>query len=135
MISSTSGAMQAIGIGVSDMKKSVDFYTRALGMKEMQTFDLPHMLEIIVGYESRGSCAIALMHYTDGSNPNYKNNPVKLVMYTDDPKALAANIKACGYEVTREPEPIELPGGVSLVVGFALDPDGYTIEILQRPAS
>ena len=44
----------AFGIGVADMARSVDFYTRVLGLKAMQTFDLPDMDEVIVGRESGG---------------------------------------------------------------------------------
>jgi lactoylglutathione lyase len=119
----------ATGIGVSDLKRSTDFYTRVLGMKVMQTFKLEHMEEVVLTHEGRN--AIVLMHFTDGSNPNYKNLPVKLVFYVSDPKAAAALVREAGYEVTREPEP--LPSFGNAVVGLAKDPDGYVVELLQAP--
>ncbi len=44
----------AVGIGVSDLARSADFYTRVLGMKVITTFKLDDMDEIVVGFEGRG---------------------------------------------------------------------------------
>lgn len=119
----------ATGIGVSNLARSVDFYTRVLGMKQLQTFKLDYMDEVVVAHEGR--TAVVLMHYTDGSARNYKDNPIKLVFYVTDPKAVAERIRADGLEITREPTPIETLGGA--IVGLAKDPDGYVIELLQAP--
>jgi lactoylglutathione lyase len=120
----------ATGIGVSDLKRSAAFYSRALGMQQLQTFKLDYMDEIVLGHEGRN--AVVLMHYTDGSNPNYRNLPVKLVFYVSDPKAVAARIRAEGCEIIREPAPVPTLGGT--IVGLAKDPDGYVVELLQAPA-
>jgi len=120
----------AVGIGVSDLARSADFYTRVLGMKVITTFKLDYMDEIVVGFEGRGS-ALVLMHWTDGSVRNYANNPIKIVLYVPDPTAAAEAIRADGLEIVREPTPIAALGGA--VVGFAKDPDGYLVELLQRP--
>ena len=122
--------MGAVGIGVSDLARSADFYTRVLGMKVITTFKLDYMDEIVVGFEGRGS-ALVLMHWTDGSVRNYRDNPIKIVLYVPDPKAAAEAIRADGLEIVREPTPIASLGGA--VVGFAKDPDGYLVELLQRP--
>jgi lactoylglutathione lyase len=123
--------LTAVGIGVSDLDRSTDFYNRVLGMKVMQTFKLDYMDEIMLAHEGRN--AVVLMHYTDGSARNYKDNPVKLVFYVTDPSAIAARIRADGLEITREPAPIESLGGA--VVGLAKDPDGYVIELIEAPAA
>ncbi len=119
----------AVGIGVSDMDRSVDFYTRVLGMQKTQTFKLDYMDEVVVAHEGR--TAVVLMHYTDGSARNYKDNPVKLVFYVTDPKAVSDRIRAEGLEIIREPTPIETLSGA--IVGLAKDPDGYVVELLQAP--
>jgi lactoylglutathione lyase len=121
----------ATGIGVSDLKRSSDFYVRVLGMQAVQTFKLEHMEEIVLTHEGRN--AVVLMHYTDGSNPNYKNLPVKLVFYVSDPKSVAARVREAGYEVTRDPAPV--PSFGNAIVGLAKDPDGYVIELLEAPAA
>lgn len=127
----TTAYIGAVGIGVSDLARSADFYTRVLGMKVITTFKLDYMDEIVVGFEGRGS-ALVLMHWTDGSVRNYANNPIKIVLYVPDPTAAADAIRADGLEIVREPTPIASLGGA--VVGFARDPDGYLVELLQRPA-
>ncbi|MFI4934160.1 MAG: VOC family protein [Caulobacterales bacterium] len=123
--------LTAVGIGVSDLKTSADFYSRVLGMKQLQVFKLDYMEEIMLAHEGRN--AVVLMHYTDGSVRNYRDNPVKLVFYVVDPVGLTERIRAEGLEITREPAPIETMGGA--VIALAKDPDGYTIELIQAPAT
>jgi len=120
----------AVGIGVSDLKRSIDFYTRVIGMTKLQRFTLPHMDEMVVGFEGRRGSAIVLMHWTDGSEPSYRDLPIKIVLYVPDPPAVADAIRAEGLEIVREPTPIPELGDA--VVGLAKDPDGYVIELLQR---
>ncbi|HEY1752538.1 MAG TPA: VOC family protein [Caulobacteraceae bacterium] len=121
--------LTAVGIGVADLERSEAFYRDVLGMKRTGEFKVDYMDEVMLAHEGRS--AVVLMHYTDGSARNYRDNPVKLVFYVTDPAALAARIKADGLEVTREPAPIESLGGS--VVCLAKDPDGYVIELIQRP--
>ncbi|HUZ12184.1 MAG TPA: VOC family protein [Caulobacteraceae bacterium] len=123
--------LTAVGIGVSDLERSQTFYRDVLGMKVTQTFRLDYMDEIVLAHEGRN--AVVLMHYTDGSVRNYRDNPVKLVFYVVDPAAVAERIRAAGLEVTREATPIESLGGA--VVALAKDPDGYVIELIKAPAA
>ncbi len=121
--------LAAVGIGVADMVRSEDFYTRVLGMQVQQRIELPHLREVIVGFEGRTS--VVLMHWLDGSNPNYRNNPVKLVFYVPDAKAVIEAIRADGLEITREAEPLADFG--NMIIGLGLDPDGYVVEFIQTP--
>lgn len=127
-----SSTLGAIGIGVRDLQRSAEFYTRVLGMKQLQTFKLPHMDEIVLGLEGTRSSAIVLMHWTDGTERHYGNNAIKLVFYVSDPSAVAQRFRDEGLEVVREPAPV--PGLGNAVVGFAKDPDGYLVELLQATA-
>jgi lactoylglutathione lyase len=130
MSGATLGAtLGAIGIGVRDLARSADFYMRVLGMKQLQTFKLPYMDEIVLGLEGSRGSAIVLMHWTDGSERLYGSNGIKLVFYVPDPKAVAQRFRDEGLEVVREPAPV--PGLGNAVVGFAKDPDGHLIELLQ----
>lgn len=124
--------LSAVGIGVSDLQKSAKFYIEVMGMEQVRTYELDYMNEILLRYPD-GESYLVLMHWIDGSQRNYKDNPIKLVTRTKDPVALAAKIKAAGYEVTREPQPSEAVGGA--VVGFAKDPDGYVLELLPLRAA
>ncbi len=125
--------LSAVGIGVTDLEQSTDFYVNVMGMEKVRTYELSYMNEVLLRYPD-GESYIVLMHWIDGSNPNYKNLPIKIVTRVNDPIALAAKIKAAGFEVTREPQPSNQVGGA--VVGFAKDPDGYVLELLplRQPA-
>ncbi|MEP7210085.1 MAG: VOC family protein, partial [Alphaproteobacteria bacterium] len=96
--------LSAVGIGVSDLDRSVKFYTEVMGMKVLTKYDLSYIKEVVVGYPGAESYVV-LMHWIDGTHGNYKDLPVKLVTRTADPAALAAKIKAGGGTVTREPTP------------------------------
>jgi lactoylglutathione lyase len=123
--------LTAVGIGVSDLERSTAFYRDVLGMQKLRTFEVGYMDEVMLAHEGRN--AVVLMHYTDGSARNYRDNPVKLVFYVTDPAAIAAKVKAAGLEVTHEPAANASLGGA--VICLAKDPDGYVIELIQRPAT
>ena len=116
----------AVGIGVSDLARSATFYARVLGMKQTATFEIAYMDEIVMAHEGRN--AVVLMHWTDGSPRNYRDNPVKLVFYVTDPVAVIERIRAEGLEITLEPAPYPALGGV--IIGMGKDPDGYVIELI-----
>jgi len=123
--------LTAVGIGVSDLERSTAFYRDVLGMKLQRTFKLDYMEEVMLAHEGRN--AVVLMHYTDGSARNYRDNPVKLVFYVADPAAIAGKVTAAGLQVTHAPAPNASLGGA--LVCLAKDPDGYVIELIQRPAA
>jgi lactoylglutathione lyase len=118
----------AAGIGVRDLERSVDFYTRILGMKVLMKLPLPDMDEVIVGFEG-ASTAVVLMQHHDPSGHDYTNTGGKLAFYLPDPVAVAEAIRAEGLEIVREPTPVRELGGV--VIGFAKDPDGHLLELIQ----
>ena len=126
----SNGVLSATGIAVTDLRRSEDFWTRVVGMERQAKLRLPEMDEVILGFHAKGA-SLVLMQYTDGRDVQVTELPVKVVVSVDDPAALAEAIRAEGLAITREPEPVPELGDA--VVGFACDPDGYVIEILQRP--
>ncbi|HEY2661783.1 MAG TPA: VOC family protein [Caulobacteraceae bacterium] len=98
-------------------------------MQVQQRIELPHLREVIVGYEGR--TFVVLMHWLDGSNPNYRNNPVKLAFFVPDAKALMERIRAEGLPITRQAE--VTPAFNNMTIGLAEDPDGYVVELIQAP--
>ncbi len=133
MAEAVNNYLGAVGIGVSNLEQSMDFYTRIFGMKKVWKIKLPHMHEVVLNLEDGRGSSVVLMHYIDGSNPNYTNNPVKLVFYVADPKACVETIRKEGLEIVRNATPV--PELRNAVVGLAKDPDGYLLEILQAQAS
>jgi lactoylglutathione lyase len=125
--------LSAVGIGVSDLAKSTDFYVNVMGMEKIRSYKLDYMDEEVLGYPEAESY-IVLMHWTDGSPRNYKDLAVKVVTRVKDPAALMEKIRAAGMTITREYTPSAQVGGAS--VGLAKDPDGYVLEVLplRQPA-
>ena len=123
--------LTAVGIGVSDLARSADFYSRVLGMKQTATFKIDYMDEIVLAHEGRN--AVVLMHYTDGSARNYKDNPIKLVFQVEDAARLIEGIRAEGLAIIVEPH--VYPGMGGAIIGMGKDPDGYVIELIQAPAT
>ena len=123
--------LTAVGIGVSDLARSADFYSRVLGMKQTQSFKLDHMDEIVLAHEGRN--AVVLMHWTDGSARSYADNPIKLVFQVANSAGLVERIRAEGLEITMEAK--AYPGMGGAIIGMGKDPDGYVIELIQMPAT
>jgi lactoylglutathione lyase len=119
--------LSAVGLGVSDLARSTDFYVNIMAMQKVRSYHLDYMDEELLGYPD-GESYIVLMHWTDGSKRNYKDLPVKVVTRIKDPAALMEKIRAAGMTITREFTPSAQVGGAS--VGLAKDPDGYVLEIL-----
>lgn len=129
------GILGAVGIGVSDLARSQDFYTRILGMEKLRAYDLDNIEEIVLGFPDEAPAAqrgpvIVLMKWRDGKTRNFSEDNVKLVFYVADPVALIERIRQFGGRIDREATPIDvLPGQI---VGLARDPDNYVIEVLKR---
>lgn len=120
----------AVAIGVTELERSERFYTQALGMETIRRVTLPHLDELILTHEGR--TAVVLVKHTDGVERIVTDLPVRLVFYVVDPAAVCARVADAGGQVTAEPAAHAEMGGA--LIGFAKDPDGYVIELIQRPA-
>ena len=120
----------AVGIGVADLAASTAFYVEVLGMKQLQTFHVGDLDEVVVGFPQGTSAAVVLMHWQNDAARKYDGTNVKLVFDVDDPAAVLARVRARGGKVEREAMPIEVLNG--RIVGLGRDPDNYLIELLKR---
>ncbi len=119
----------AVGIAVADLDRSAAFYRTTFGMVDVMTFDLPHLQEIVLGFEGGRGAALVLMQYTDASDNSRQGDPLKVVMYVADPEAVAAAAAENGGRVTVTPR--RRPSLGDALVGFVKDPDGHLIELLE----
>jgi catechol 2,3-dioxygenase-like lactoylglutathione lyase family enzyme len=120
----------AAGIGVSDLDASFKFYTEIVGMTLRYELSVPNYAdEKILHFENGKGSDVVLMGFTDGIPRNYTKNPVKLVFYVPSASALVEAIRGQGLEVLSEPAAQAAFGGT--IVGFARDPDGYILEIIE----
>ena len=119
---------------VGDMRRSVDFYTKVLGMKLLRTTDRPEQKYSLafVGYDDEERSAVLELTYNYGVE-RYELGTAFGHIAIGVPNVAAAceRVRASGGKVAREAGPVK--GGTS-VIAFVEDPDGYKIEFIERRA-
>lgn len=128
----TTGYMAAVGIGVSDLEASKAFYERTFAMQALggliqvkNRWD-----EFILRHSGKAGTSIVPMHWTDGSNPSYRNVPVKLVHFLPDMRAITEQIRGEGLKVLSEPSKYNVQGN-DVLIALVRDPDGYVLELVS----
>ncbi len=117
---------------VGDLQRSIDFYTRVLGMQLLRTTDRPDQKYSLafVGFGSNPEHAEIELTYNYGVAQYEMGGAFgHIAIAVDDAVATCARVKAAGGTVTREAGPVK---GGSTVIAFLQDPDGYKIELIQR---
>jgi lactoylglutathione lyase len=119
---------------VGDLQRSIDFYTRVMGMQLLRTTDRPEQKYSLafVGYGSEQDHAVLELTYNYGVD-RYEMGGAYGHIAIEVPDAYAAceKIRAAGGTVTREAGPVK---GGTTVIAFVQDPDGYKIELIQSKA-
>ena len=117
---------------VGDLQRSIDFYSRVLGMKLLRTTERPEQKYSLafVGYGSNPDHAEIELTYNHGVD-HYELGTAygHIALGVDDAYATCDKIRAAGGKITREPGPVQ---GGATVIAFVVDPDGYKIELIQR---
>jgi lactoylglutathione lyase len=87
---------------------------------------------VFVGYGSEEDGAvIELTHNWDQDHYDIGNGFGHIALGVPDVAETCEAIRAKGGKITREPGPMKHGGGI---IAFIEDPDGYKIELIQRPA-
>ena len=118
-------------IRVGNLERSIDFYTRLLGMRLLRQKDYPagRFTLAFVGYgEESDTAAIELTYNWDNDAYEAGNGFGHLAIGVEDIYAVCDRIRAAGGTISREPGPMKHG---STVIAFVLDPDGYTIELIE----
>ena len=119
-------------IRVGDLQRSIDFYTRLMGMQLLRTTDRPEQKYSLafVGYGDESQGAVLELTYNYGvERYDLGAGFGHVAMSVDDAAATCERIRAGGGKVTREAGPVK---GGTTVIAFVEDPDGYKIELIQR---
>ena len=119
-------------IRVADLEKSVDFYTRLLGMKETRRRDVPEgkYTLVFVGYGDEASDAMLELTYNYGVETYDQGTAFgHLAIGTEDIYGLCERLAAEGVKIPRAPGPLKFG---TTVIAFIEDPDGYKIELIER---
>lgn len=117
---------------VGDLDKSLDFYTRVLGMTLLRRNDYPDgkFTLAFVGYGPESEHAVIELTYNWGVDKYELGNAYgHIALEVDDAYAACDKIRAAGGNVVREAGPMKHG---NTVIAFVEDPDGYKIELIQR---
>ena len=117
---------------VGDLDKSLDFYTRILGMTLLRRNDYPEgkFTLAFVGYGEESEHAVIELTYNWGVD-RYELGTAfgHIALEVDNAYAACDEIRAAGGNVVREAGPMKHG---SSVIAFVEDPDGYKIELIQH---
>jgi catechol 2,3-dioxygenase-like lactoylglutathione lyase family enzyme len=139
------------GFTVKDIHRSIEWYTRILGMqvmREPKEFD-SEWLAAVVGYPKvriilgmvgvPGSHSIELLQYVgprgfQGPNRNDRCDVggAHCGMLVDDVRAWYRKLKADGVWVSGEPQLRDMPYPWARYAFYFKDPDGHWLEMVER---
>jgi lactoylglutathione lyase len=117
---------------VGDLQRSVDFYTKGFGMKEIRRNDVPDGKYTLafVGYGGEESNTVIELTYNYGTKEyDLGTASGHLAIGVPDVAATVEKLRSFGAKVTREPGPVKFG---TTIIAFVEDPDGYKIELVQR---
>jgi lactoylglutathione lyase len=119
---------------VGDLDRSIDFYTRILGMNLLRTTERPEQKYSLafVGFgkgNADGQAEIELTYNHGVHQYELGTAYGHIALGVSDAYAACAAIKTSGGQVTREAGPVL---GGDTIIAFVTDPDGYKIELIQR---
>ena len=118
---------------VKDLDRSIDFYTRLLGMRVIRhkDFEGGRFTNVFVGYGDEDSeTVLELTHNWDQEEPySHGSGFGHLAVGVPDIYATCAALEAESVSIPRPPGPMKHG---TTVIAFIEDPDGYKIELIER---
>lgn len=117
---------------VGDLQRSIDFYTRVMGMRVLRTTDRPQQGYSLafVGYGDESTDAVLELTWNHGVDRYELGSAYgHIAIEVPDAAESCERIRAAGGKVVREAGPVK---GGSTVIAFVEDPDGYRIELIER---
>jgi lactoylglutathione lyase len=121
---------------VGDLQRSIDFYTRVLGMNLLRTTDRPEQKYTLafVGFgrgNADGNAELELTYNHGVDRYELGTAYGHMAFGVDSVAAACERIRKAGGTITREPGPVK---GGSTVIAFVEDPDRYKIELIETGA-
>lgn len=115
-------------IYVSDIERSIHFYTEIIGLKLQGRTEIEDVHEAHLAADEGGGRLQLAERYQGGQPVDHGFALWKFYMNVDDCAATHAKAVEAGYTSTMEPERLER---WPVTVAFVNDPDGYSIELIQ----
>lgn len=119
---------------VGDLQRSINFYTKVMGMNLLTIKDMPEQKYTLafLGYgagNADGSAELELTYNHGVSSYEPGTAYGHIALGVSDVAATCAQIRAAGGNVVRDAGPVK---GGTTIIAFVQDPDGYKVELIQR---
>ena len=117
---------------VGDLQRSIDFYTRVMGMTLLRQSENPSQKYSLafLGYGPNPEHAELELTYNHGVEAYEMGSAYgHIAIGVPDAYAACEKIRNNGGAVTREAGPVK---GGTTVIAFITDPDGYKVELIER---
>jgi lactoylglutathione lyase len=117
---------------VGDLERSLDFYTRILGMRLLRRRDYPEgrFTLAFVGFGPEETHpALELTHNWDTKAYELGTGYGHIALGVQDIHATCDRLRQAGARIVREPGPMKHG---TTVIAFVEDPDGYRVELIEQ---
>jgi len=115
-------------IYVSDIERSIAFYTDVIGLELQGRTEIDDVHEAHLAADEGGGRLQLAERYNGGQPIDHGFALWKIYMRVDDCEATHAKAVAAGATSTMEPTRLDR---WPVTAAFVLDPDGYSIELIQ----
>jgi predicted enzyme related to lactoylglutathione lyase len=127
-------SLDSVRIAAKDTVALAKFYQAVFGMQEVNRVVNPGGIEVFVNFGATVEAAKAnknpLMILFHRDSDDLKDPTPHVIFAVKDMAATVAAVKAAGGTMSGDPRPF---GNTGTVLGFAVDPAGNRIELIQRP--
>ncbi len=116
---------------VTDLEKSIWFYSKILGMKLLRQKDYPsgRFTLVFLGYGSEEeNSVLELTHNWDKKDYDLGTGFGHIALGVQDIYKTCSTIENNGYKIHRKPGPMKHG---TTIIAFIEDPDGYKIELID----
>ncbi len=127
-------SLDSVRIAAKDTVALAKFYQAVFGMQEVNRIVNPGGTEVFVNFGATVEAAKAnknpQMILFHRESDDVKDPTTHIIFSVKDMAATVAAVKAAGGTMTGDPRPFRNSG---TILGFAVDPAGNRIELVQRP--
>ena len=132
MVDSTEFQMLHTMLRVRDLDKSIDFYTKFLGMTLLRKREVPEAKypNVFVGYGPEDTHAVLELTYNWEQDEDYEIGTAygHIALGVRGIYDICDKLEAAGVNIPRKPGPVKHG---TTHIAFIEDPDGYKIEIVD----
>lgn len=116
---------------VDDLERTVDFYKSVLGLTEIDRKESPRGSKLVFLQTPNSEHTIEITYFPDSGPVSVQPDLVHLAFQVESMDAFGEHIQSLGVAFSDGPTKTS----TGSIIAFIDAPEGYEIELIQRPAS